>query len=35
MKYLIHENDVAWVPHPSGLAGVEMIIYIFYPDGVE
>lgn len=24
MKYLIHENDVEWAPHPSGLAGVEM-----------
>ena len=24
MNFLIHENDVAWTPHPSGLAGVEM-----------
>ena len=24
MKYLIHENDVTWAPHPSGLAGVKM-----------
>ena len=24
MNYLIHENDVEWAPHPSGLAGVEI-----------